>query len=152
MSDCTDCKHDCGFSGIDWYSQGAVSSHYCRTQVAWLIRYAWQDTEGKYHVFDWPGRKTGYSGIPENVQKSDHPVSKNAGTIEIWSEIAYRLDRTGEDGLTLISELQAGLSLVSLSRAARKALNYTSGWKRRMMSYNNWRKQQRYRGNKCTAN
>jgi len=64
----------------------------------------------------------------------------------IIAEIDKRLETTREAGEALLDEINAGITDIdSLSRPARRALNYISGWRRRRQSYSEWKKQRTYR-------
>jgi hypothetical protein len=106
----------------------------------------------------WPEKKTGYIDTHENVQTSPPLSSPHQSTIETWAEVYGRIQRTGEDGKVLWDEIkniekfrvQYGLlseeiNINYLSGAARSALSYISGYKRKRQSYSDYKKQRKYR-------
>lgn len=72
------------------------------------------------------------------------PNWKSAGNIH--GEILHRLKTTKDAGQTLIWEITHGMTKYErLSPAAKGALNYITGWKRRETSYPNWKAMEKYR-------
>ena len=56
-----------------------------------------------------------------------------------YAEITVRLKTTGDAGEALVDEIHAGITdYESLSRPAKKAANYVSGWRRRRQSFSRW--------------
>lgn len=94
----------------------------------------------------WPPehRETGYIGLP-GTKGHRAPFEDPAG---FAGEVNIRLSTTGEAGEALVDEVQSGLELEQLSRPARRALNYISGWRRRRLSYRAWVRQVDYRAKK----
>lgn len=122
----------------DYYSPRDIT--FTREQMIWLIEHL-----DLLELGDWPpeGRETGYTGS----QKSHSHKAPFETAAQIYVEVSYRLDRTGNDGETLVWEVQNGLNAYALlCPAAKKALNYISGWRRRKMKYRKWINQGRYRG------
>lgn len=133
----------------DWYAPSWI--RYCRPQVFWyLVNCETIRVHGK-----WPTEGT--AADPSIRSKTTRVPSKSAE--QLASEIDARLKRTGwrpnkithGDGQSLIDEIEAGATSYSELRtyAARMALNYISGYRRRLLSYPDWLyKQQEQQKNK----
>jgi hypothetical protein len=93
----------------------------------------------------WPIKESGYIDTHENVQVTKTPTNGHQITLEVWAELVQRLDKTKSDGETLRSEASAGLDFNQLSKAAKNALNYISGWRRRNVGYALWLAKRNYR-------
>jgi len=65
--------------------------------------------------------------------------------VELSAEVTWRLGRTGVDGKLLLAEAKLGVDIALLNYEAKRALKYCSGWKRKKMSYQSWKNQNRYR-------
>ena len=62
------------------------------------------------------------------------------------AEVDSRLETTGEAGEALGDEIIGGIpDYEGLSRQAKRALNYISGWRRRKSTYGMWKSQRIYR-------
>lgn len=89
---------------------------------------------------DWPPehKETGYTGGSgiRNVKTKFLPAAL------FFAEITFRLKTTKEAGEALVDEVQSGLEYESLSRPAKRALNYIAGWRRRRLSYPKWKANQ----------
>ncbi len=86
----------------------------------------------------WPPehKDTGYTGS----QKSQNYKAPFITAIEFHAEVTYRLKTTKEAGEALVDEVQGGLTEYELlSRPAKRALNYISGWRRRGQTYAEFR-------------
>jgi hypothetical protein len=59
---------------------------------------------------------------------------------DLWAEFEFRLSRCGRDGQTLVHEVrELGVYEPSkLSQAARDALGYVAGRKRKVLDYRDW--------------
>lgn len=130
-----------GCVGKEFYSYSDI--RFCRFQMIWLIEHIGELSEDK-----WPGS-------PDSSSYVDMPITKKQFRDEayfvkprvILADIMIRLDRTGEDGVTLMEEIHSGLHEYSLlSRAARNALNYISinDWRKRKTSYGQWKASRNY--------
>jgi hypothetical protein len=137
-----------------WFSRQDIDWHYCSFQIVWLIQFS-----DLLDFGEWPPKSTGYIDAHLNVQNSPSLSSPHQATIETWSEVLYRLQRTGQDGKTLWDEIknvekfrvQYGLlsdtiDIRYLSGAAKNALVYCAGYRRRHQSYSDYKKQRKYRG------
>ena len=124
-----------------WYDPARIFC-YSREEIAWIIREAW---------YGWPPKTSGYIDTHEDIQNGSPPLSMpGQAAIEVLAEVAARVDGTGEDGETLIEELQGpafdGVEISDyrrfrhyLSRPARAAINYVSGGRRKRRHYRRWK-------------
>ena len=121
----------------DWYSPGEI--RYTRGQMLWGILHL-----SLLEIGDWPPdhKVTGYTGS----QGSRNTKTKFLPAALFYAEITERLKTTGEAGEALVDEVQSGITeYEGLSRPAKRALNYVSGWRRRKQTYSQWKALQKYR-------
>ncbi len=138
MTDCNKCKDYRQCQGKEFYSWGDV--RWCPFQCLWIIEHLDIILLGS-----WPPSSDGSTYI-------DSPLSKRAAKGEasfvkpviIAAEIEYRLRRTGVDGKLLVAEVQGGKTF-ELSKESQDALMYIKGWRRKRLTYQNWKKQRVYR-------
>jgi hypothetical protein len=73
--------------------------------------------------------------------------------IIILAELEERLAKTKIRGKLLIAQVEAGRDFKSLDRDAKDALLYIKGFKRKRITFNEWKKARRYyqKGNKVSA-
>jgi len=117
---------------------------FCRPQIFWLIENL-LPLDGAV----WPVNTTGYTDTPR-VQHSPNFHAPFETSIQIHAELTWRLERCGRDGETLVSEVQQGLNSYSqLAPAAKGAINYISGVRRRRDPYRKWRYQQQQKSDNC---
>ena len=114
----------------DWFSYRDI--RFAREQFFFLINNLEIIKEGY-----WPPSpdKSSATEIPgEAVPKSYAYYTKPC---EIAGEVEFRLNKTGDDGKTLVHEIQElGVDTYEkLAPDAKNALNYISGWRRRKTSY-----------------
>ena len=117
----------------DFYSPGAI--RYTREEMIWGIIHLQELGNGH-----WPRdpKETGYTEGSWQKNPSKHAPFERA--VDFHSEITYRLKTTGEAGEALVDEVQSGITYYEgLSRPAKRALNYISGWRRRRQSYPEFR-------------
>jgi len=113
--------------------------------MIWLIEHIVELGEG-----NWPDNPDGsnYVDLPIGSYrpKSGAYFTKPA---EIVAEVMTRLNKTGEDGITLMEDIHSGIRRYEdLKSVAKRALNYISGWRRRKSSYRAWKsKQKGYKSN-----
>lgn len=128
---------------------------YCRQQVIWLILECLEydvDTR-RFHSSrtTWPSPpdETGYTsaGPTQHSLRADAPMEK---PLQCIAEVTTRLEHAGTDGRLLYYELKANDPARPLSREARAALGYVCGWKRKRMSYSDWKKQRNKRSQMTT--
>ena len=116
----------------DFYSPGQI--RFKRDEMIWLISWLpYMQEEGK-----WPPeyKETGYTGEKSNRNS----IASFEIPSEYIAEVTYRLKTTGEAGGALVDEIQGGITdYEGLSRPAKRALNYISGWRRRNQTYPLWK-------------
>ena len=120
----------------DWYSPGEI--RFQREEMMWLIKWLPFLEEGT-----WPPehKESGYTGY----QKSRSHRAPFENPVGFASEVHCRLNTTGEAGEALVDEIQGGITeYEELSRPAKRALNYISGFRRRRLSYSLWKAQKKY--------
>ena len=103
--------------------------------MVWLISNIVELGEG-----NWPANPDGsnYVDLPI-TSKSFRREAYFAKPIELVAEVMSRLNKTKQDGSTLLEEIYSGLhGYYLLSEGAQKALNFISGWRRRGESYKDW--------------
>lgn len=108
----------------------------CKAQVVWLL--------------------AGECEFVRNEAPGSRRVLPHASFVplaDLRAEVDYRLDRTGRDGETLVHEVRVlGVRrFPALSQAARDAVNYIAGRKRKRMSYRRWIDQRERRKNEATG-
>jgi hypothetical protein len=130
---CLSCKRWVGCPGFDWYEPREIV--FCFPQVIFLIFHADILEIGEYPPDPTP---TGYSALGGKPQfRSGGNFIAAAG---LFAEIDWRLRRADGDGDTLRHEVQklGVTNYLALSRAARNALSYVAGWKRKPAKYGRW--------------
>lgn len=119
-----------------WYSPADI--RFTRNQVFFLIQNLPLLRDGFYP----PDPITnGYIGA-DRKQNLRAPFTVPC---ELASEIDKRLESTELYGKLLLLEAKASFQIWQLSKDAFLALNYCSGWRRRRMSFSEWKKQSLYR-------
>lgn len=113
-----------------WFSPGEI--RYTREQVLFILENTEILKEGL-----WPPepKETGYT------DEGKHPVACHAPyevACMIIGEVEARLKSCGEAGEALADEAKYIELIDCLSRPARRALNYVSGFRRRRQSYSRW--------------
>jgi len=134
MSDCSNCKRDCKYPDALWYPPRAIV--YCRPQVLWYLANCESIREGKWSP---EPRGSGYTD-PAIRSQSIRIPARNAEMLA--AEIDARLRRCGIEGKLLEYEVRLEMEL---SPTSWKALNYVSGWRRKTMSYSEWKSHSRYK-------
>jgi hypothetical protein len=88
---------------------------------------------------------TGYVGMNKPQYRDEASFTTS---VRIFGELKLRLELAGwklwGDGDTLKSEVLAGLTITELSRAARNALGYIAGEKRKRQKYGRWLAKKNY--------
>lgn len=139
MKSCQSCKTSKDCNGKPWFSYGEI--RWCWHQTLWLIEKSeiledgeWpflpDDTGYLNHYFEW----TGYAS-----------EAYYAKPIETIAEVKRRIEMAGVYGKLLWAQVKADLEL---TEEARVALIYVSGWRRKRMTFTNWRKQVKQRAGK----
>lgn len=135
-TDCDKCRKPCLSPNADYYAISQI--RYCRPQLFFLIENLDLLQDGIYpdaHI------ETGYTdNVDPCVQRQ---VSHGTGFVDaalIYADVSSRLRACRRDGQTLEHEIKiVHLDYYEiLSPAAKSALNYISGWRRRKMRYSVW--------------
>lgn len=133
-NDCKGCKHKERCSGGEWFSYGEI--FYCRKQMIFLIEHLVELGEG-----NWPANPDGSSYIDPSLRsksfRNEAYFCKPAGLVAC---IMGRLDKTGEDGITLMEDIHSGIrEYRDLKSVAKRALNYISGYRKRKEGYRSFK-------------
>lgn len=128
---CDNCRSWRGCPGYEFFEPREIS--FCFHQCVWLISVLDILEDGEYPPDPVP---TGYAG-------GDKPRFRSGGAFitaaSLFAEIDWRLKRADGDGETLKHEVQqlGVTNYLNLSRAARNALSYVAGYKRKP-KYGRW--------------
>jgi hypothetical protein len=136
---CLACKDWRACPGFEWYEPREI--RWCFNQCLWVIQFMSILEIGEYPPDPTP---TGYVGFGSKPQfRSGGNFITAAG---LFAEIDWRLRRADGDGDTLKHEVQklGVMNYLALSRAARNALAYVAGYKRKR-KYGLWLSQRQYR-------
>ena len=120
----------------DWYSPSSI--RYTREEMAFGILHLDMLEKGV-----WPSehKDTGYTGS----KGSRNTKTKFLPAALFYAEITARLESTKESGEVLVWEIQHGMDEYELlSPPAKMALNYISGWRRRM-PFSQWTAKTKWR-------
>ena len=131
--DCQKCKRWKGCPGKDWYHYGEI--RWCPQQDLWILQNAETFRAGQW-VF-----REGESF--ESRQLIAEAYFVKAG-IAI-SELEARLARAPNQGELLITQVEDGRTLETLSNGAWSILMYIKGKDRKDMDFNAWQRQKKYR-------
>ena len=114
--------------GHNSYSYSDI--RFCPYQVIWILENAsfleegyWVDSDK-----DW---------IPTTTSSSSH-IAPFVKAVEVLAEVRIRLDKTGNDGKTLLSEILR--KEFYFSSQSHHALMYIKGWRRKRTDYSEWLK------------
>jgi hypothetical protein len=122
--------------------------HFSREQMFWLISVLPCLEEGS-----WPLNPciTGYTEAENTGRVNTSSRAPFETAIQIYTEVTYRLALTGKDGQTLYWEIQQGKveEYQFLCPAAKQAINYMSGWRRRKWPYRKWCYEQSHKTDNC---
>ena len=153
-SNCGGCnKKKCLWKDWEWFSPQAQM--YCRSEILWY-------GHNKKEYFDlnlWPDCPWApHNELPtaKNPVSGLHVVKVPVGVVKDFSMMMeMRLNRCGEDGKTLIEEIQswsenrsASILYSNLSSVAKLALNYCSSYKMRKTPYPVWKAKQKEKAKK----
>jgi hypothetical protein len=136
---CLSCRNWKSCNGYEWYAPTEIV--FCFSQVIFLLIHLDILEVGEYPPDPTP---TGYSALGGKPQfRSGGNFITAAG---LFAEIDWRLRRADGDGDTLRHEVQklGVTNYLALSRAARNALAYCAGYKRKR-KYGLWLSQRQYR-------
>lgn len=112
--------------------------HFTSEQILWILPHLKELKVGLYP----PEPSSGYTENPINKkQPTSHAPYETA--CQIAAEIEVRLKRTGLAGELLYAQVCA--EFLELSYEAKQALYYISGWKRKRISFVDWKRKRRSR-------
>lgn len=134
MRDCQRCRNYKDCSGKPFFVFSDI--RFCPFQIMWVIENA------EVMKTNWPAAPDGSSYVEPMVRTGYRSEASYVKSVVILGEVNARLDRTGTDGKLLWAQVLANLEL---SHESKSALMYSSGWRRKRMSYRRWLKQRRYR-------
>ena len=134
--DCRHCKTWGDCPGLSWYSYADVC--WCVQQVFWLLKYAETLREGRWPAPD----ATCDPRIRGKMMSTEATFTK---AIRIMAEVDSRLQRTGWRGRLLAEQCINREKMMYLDDDAKDALYYVSGWSRKALPFEAWRKQRKYR-------
>jgi len=144
MTDCRDCKDYRECIGKEWFHFGEI--RWCPYQCIWIISNAATLRAGR-----WPQDPDRTDTNPG--QRSIKAEASFTRPILILAELESRLKRAGIQGKLLVAQVEAGREFDDLDRDARDALMYVKGFRRKKITFNEWKKARRYyqKGNKVKA-
>ena len=132
MSECRKCKdwHDCK-APPDWFHYGEI--RFCPYQCLWILSHAETLRAGR-----WPAQ----AGQAEssNGQRQFKSEASFVKPEIIIGEVESRLESAGVHGKLLAAQAEAGRTLDTLDWEALQALMYIKGWRRKKMSFRDWKK------------
>ena len=129
--DCLKCKMWKACPGKEWYDYGEI--RWCPHQVIWILQNAGELEAGIY---------------PEQFKGQSRQLRAEAYFIKaklIIGEVKYRLNLTDNQGELLVTQVEDGRTLNSLSDGAYAILIYVKGWRRKSMDFNALQRQKKYR-------
>lgn len=107
---------------------------FTREQVMFIIVHLETMREGI-----WPQNPLGSGYINQPIGKRSRSRHASFETpVGIAAEVLIRLEKCGIEGKLLVAEVQSGKTFSELEYESRRALNYISGWRQRLMSYTKW--------------
>lgn len=141
-----------------WYSYAVF--RFARDQVFWALQNRisfdngeWPPCIGEFITDEYDRTRGKWVEVVKQASTYEAPLGKKQVKREAYfikpatviAEIDKRLETTREAGEALLDEIDAGeMDIDRLSRPARRALNYISGWKRRKLPYSLWKAQKKY--------
>lgn len=131
--DCRRCKRWKGCPGKQWWHFGEI--RWCPLQIIWILQHAEELRAGQWPPQDEDSR--------ESRQLRAEAYFVKAG-IAI-SEVEKRLETTPGKGELLITQVEDGRTLGTLSHTAYRILMYVKGKNRKDMNFKSWQRQERYR-------
>jgi len=142
--DCRECRDYRDCAGKPWYSYSEV--RWCPYQVLWLIEHL-----ETLLIGNWPTHPEGSSYTDSMIKRRvTSTTAYYTKPCEVASELEWRIRQTGVDGKLLIAEVLAGKTY-ELSVEAQNAFMFIKGWRRKLMSYQRWKAQRKYRGKRRSA-
>lgn len=128
--DCQKCRQWKGCPGKDWYDYRDI--RWCPLQNIWILQNAASLDAGIY-----PEQ---YKGHSRQLRAEGYFVRAKI----IIGELRQRLDRTPNKGELLITQVEDGRTLGSLSPGAYEILMYVKGRDQKLQDFYAWQRQRRY--------
>lgn len=124
-------KSECPQCGLEWSlclcpSWPLKLIRFARPQVFWLLK----------NGLCWPEGTPGFTDNEAQHQSSQRAPGEAVS--DVIAEIEARLKCCGDAGEALQDEALRLNNIEYLSRPAKRALNYCSGWNRRRISFSLW--------------
>lgn len=129
--DCPSCKSWKGCPGKDWYDFRDI--RWCVYQIIWMLQNA-----GELNAGIWPEQIRGHS---RQLRAEGYFVKAKIAI----GELKARLDCTHNQGELLITQIEDGREIASLSPGAYELLMYVKGKNRKPPDFRAWQRQRRYR-------
>jgi len=133
--DCRNCKDYRNCIGKDWFHFGEI--RWCIYQVIWILVHAATLRAGQ-----WPKDSSSDSNLGQRSVKTEASFVKPELII---GEVEKRLERTGKQGELLVTQVEDGRTLSTLSPGAREVLMYVKGFKRKRIGFRKWLREVYYR-------
>lgn len=140
--DCRNCRDYRGCPGKEWFNFSEI--RWCVWQVVWIITHKEILRSGR-----WP--QDPYGSDAANPRHGN--IATEASFVKpeiVIAELEERLRRVGPQAELLICQIEDGRSFSNLSSGAREVLMYAKGFRRKTMTFGEWRKQSRYRQSMTT--
>ena len=136
MSDCSGCKkkESCNYVDETWFPPGAIC--YCRPQVLFYLENCEDIRAGS-----WPKEPDGSTYTDPSIRSKAVKIPALHAE-QFAAEMDARIKMCGIEGKLLELEV---LTERELSDTSWKALNFISGWRRRKLSYSQWKKESKYK-------
>jgi hypothetical protein len=131
---CRDCKDYRGCIPPEWFNYAEI--RFCPYQVLWVIA-----NSDIFRAGHWPKNPNGDDSSGQKGIKAEAAFVK---PILILAELESRLERTGIQGKLLVAQIEAGYEFNMLDREARDALFYVKGWRRKRISFIDWKRKRRW--------
>jgi len=161
MSDCSNCPPSvfCGYPDNGWFPLAALNP-LCSVQVIFLIENLELLEDGQYPS---DPKETGYTGIDPSVRLAPRFTPRWVSISELYSEITWRLSKTGAAGRVLKDEIQnwrkdlpinardTQIEYWKLGSEARTALNYICGAATPAIPFENWRYNRKFTPEEITS-
>lgn len=133
--DCRHCKDYRDCIGKDWYNYAEI--RWCIYQIIWILKNYTSFMAGR-----WPKDPYGSGSNGQRIVQTEATFVK---PILILAEVRSRLKRTGSQGELLITQIEDGRTLSTLSDGAREVLMYIKGNRRKRIGFRRWLRKVYYR-------
>ena len=125
------CKHH-----KEWFHYGEI--RWCPYQVLWILR-----NKAAFEWGEWPKPPEGFD---DNRSRTNVPTEAYyCKAKRIYAELGKRLRKCDRDAGHLITQVEDGRTLNSLSPEAREVLMYVKGYRRKHIAFRRWLREVYYR-------